>query len=88
VEEARQENPHLKVTAIIPTMFDARTSLSEGVVDAVRKQYGSLVTETIIPSNVRIADAPISGIAVREHDPKSAGAEAYAALAKELIARG
>ena len=88
VEEARQEIPILSVLAIIPTMYDTRTSLSEGVLDAVRKQYGSLVTDTIIPTNIRIADAPISGLAVKEHDPRSTGAEAYATLTQELIARG
>ena len=88
VHEAQQENPGLHVAAIIPTMYDARTSLSEGVVDAARRQYGDLVSQTIIPANVRIADAPIHGIPVWEHDPKSAGAEAYAALAKELLNHG
>lgn len=88
IQEAQVENPKLKVAAIIPTMFDGRTSLSEGVMGAVRKQYNDLVTTTFIPSNVRIADAPIAGLAVREHDPKSAGALAYMELTKELIARG
>ena len=88
VEEAKQENDKLRVSAIIPTMFDARTSLSEGVLDAARKQYKGLITDTIIPANIRIADAPIAGLAVREHDSKSTGAEAYTTLTKELIARG
>ncbi len=88
IKEAQQENLNLKVSAIIPTMFDVRTSLSEGVMGAVRKQYGELVTKTFIPFNIRIADAPISGLSVREHDAKSAGAQAYLELTKELIARG
>jgi chromosome partitioning protein len=69
-------------------MYDARNSLSEPVVQAARTQYTKLVTRTMIPINVRVADAPIHGLPVREHDPHSSGATAYAELAKELFTNG
>jgi chromosome partitioning protein len=88
VAQARKANGRLTVSAIVPTMFDARNSLSEPVVTAARQRFGELVTQTVIPVNVRIADAPMHGIPVYEHDPKSSGAQAYQQLAKELIDRG
>jgi chromosome partitioning protein len=88
VKRAQSVNPGLHVSAIIPTMYDARNSLSEPVVQAARTQYTKLVTRTMIPINVRVADAPIHGLPVREHDPHSSGATAYAELAKELFTNG
>lgn len=88
IEQAKKANPHLRLSAIIPTMYDARTSLSEPVLEAAREQHGELVTETVIPVNVRIADAPMHGIPVAEHDPRSRGALSYKQLAEELINRG
>lgn len=88
IEQARKGNTQLKVSAIVPTMFDLRNSLSEPVVNAARERFGDLITRTIIPVNVRIADAPIHGLSVSEHDPKSTGANAYRKLAEELVNRG
>lgn len=85
VKRAQTVNTGLKVRAIVPTMYDARNSLSEPVVNAARTQYGQLVTKTMIPINVRVADAPIHGLPVREHDQNSSGAIAYGELAKELF---
>jgi len=85
VKRAQTVNAGLKVRAIVPTMYDARNSLSEPVVSAARAQYGQLVTKTMIPINVRVADAPIHGLPVREHDQNSSGAIAYGELAKELF---
>jgi len=85
VKRAQTVNAGLKVRAIVPTMYDARNSLSEPVVSAARAQYGQLVTRTMIPINVRVADAPIHGLPVREHDQNSSGAIAYGELAKELF---
>lgn len=85
VKRAQSVNPGLHVYAIVPTMYDARNSLSEPVVQAARDQYTKLVTKTQIPVNVRVADSPIHGLPVREHDPNSSGATAYAELTKELF---
>lgn len=88
VRRAQSVNTGLHVYAIVPTMYDARNSLSEPVVQAARDQYTKLVTRSIIPVNVRVADSPIHGLPVREHDPHSSGATAYAELAKELFTNG
>lgn len=88
IKRAQSVNEGLKVRAIVPTMYDARNSLSEPVVNAARTQHGPLVTKTIIPVNVRIADSPIHGQPVREHDAQSSGAGAYHELAKELFFHG
>lgn len=88
VKRAQAVNQGLHVYAIVPTMYDARNSLSEPVVQSARTQYTKLVTRSIIPVNVRIADSPIHGLPVREHDPHSSGATAYAEVAKELFTDG
>lgn len=88
VKRAQSVNTGLHVYAIVPTMYDARNSLSEPVVQAARNQYTQLVTRSIIPVNVRVADSPIHGLPVREHDPQSSGATAYAELTKELFTNG
>lgn len=88
VKRAQAVNPGLHVYAIVPTMYDARNSLSEPVVQSARTMYTRLVTRTMIPVNVRVADAPIHGLPVREHDATSTGATAYAELAKELFTDG
>jgi len=88
VRRAQTVNPGLHVYAIVPTMYDARNSLSDPVVQSARTQYPKLVTKTIIPVNVRVADAPIHGLPVREHDAGSSGATAYQELTKELFTNG
>lgn len=88
VKRAQSVNPGLHVYAIIPTMYDGRNSLSEPVIQAARTQYPKLVTRTIIPVNVRVADAPIHGLPVGEHDSNSSGAVAYRELVKELFTDG
>ena len=88
IEKAQKGNRGLVVRAIVPTMSDNRTSLSKPVEEAARAQYGALVSATIIPRNVRIADAPVHGLAVAEHDKNSTGALAYRELTKELFNHG
>lgn len=88
VQRAAQVNEGLQVYTIVPTMYDGRNSLSQPVIEAARSQYGDLVSRTVIPVNVRIADAPIHGLPVREHDPASTGAIAYQQLAEELFSNG
>lgn len=83
VQRAAGVNEGLHVYTIVPTMYDGRNSLSEPVVASARAEYGDLVSQTVIPVNVRIADAPLAGLPVREHDPASSGAAAYKQLMEE-----
>ncbi len=81
-------NPHLEIMGVVMTMFDKRTSLSEQVTDEVKKHFGDKVFETIVPRNIRLAEAPSYGRAIMEHDKWSKGARAYKQLAKEVDSRG
>ena len=77
--------PELKVRGVILTMFDNRTNLSADVVREVSKHFPSQVFKSIIPRNIRLAEAPSYGLPISEYAPHSPGAEAYEALAKELL---
>lgn len=77
-------NPSLNLLGIILTMYDKRTSLSEQVKDQLHQHFADKVFETVIPRNVRLAEAPSFGRSIAEHDRWSKGARAYKALAKEL----
>ncbi len=81
-------NPELEIEGIVFTMYDARTNLSLQVVDNVKANLDQKIYNTIIPRNVRLAEAPSYGLPITEYDTKSAGAEAYRQLAKEVIKRG
>ena len=78
-------NPSLEIEGIVFTMYDGRTNLSVQVVENVRNNIGSNVYNSIIPRNIRLAEAPSYGMPIIQYDPKSAGAEAYMALATEVI---
>ena len=80
-------NPGLRLSGIVMTMFDPRTKLSEQVVDEVRKYFGDLVYDTIIPRTVRLSEAPGFGQPITVYDPRSRGAECYRDLAREVAAR-
>ena len=79
-------NPTLDVTGIVLTMFDERTRLSKDVVGEVRKHFGDKVYKSIVPRNIRLAEAPSHGIPVLQYDIKSRGAQAYLGLAREMLA--
>lgn len=86
VERVRNAiSPDLQVRGVILTMYDSRTNLANDVVQEVRRFFPSQVFQTIIPRSVRLAEAPSYGIPISEYDPGSAGAEAYKALAKEIL---
>ena len=70
------------------TMYDARTNLSQQVVNEVRQHFPNLIYQTIIPRSVRLGEAPSFGKPVLEYEPTSRGASAYADLAQELLRRG
>ena len=83
----RQLNPSLRIGGALLTMYDGRTNLSEQVVTEVRRHFRDQVFKTVIPRNVRLAEAPSFGKPVVTFDPSSKGAEAYVALAQEVRAR-
>ena len=88
IEKAQRVTADLRISAIVPTMYDARNSLSEPVVQSARDRFGDLVTQTVIPVNIRIADAPMHGLPVAEHDPRATGTQAYRDLTKEILRNG
>lgn len=81
-------NPELYVGGIIITMYDGRMRLSRDVVDTVTATFGDVVFKTMIPRNVRLAEAPSYGRAIIDYESFSKGAKAYNDLAKEVIKRG
>ena len=81
-------NEKLEVEGVVFTMYDARTNLSLQVVDNVKENLQQTIYKTIIPRNVRLAEAPSYGVPITIYDPKSAGAENYRMLADEVLHRG
>ncbi len=81
----RSHNPHLAVEGILLTMYDERTNLSRQVRDDLREYFGDKVFSTVIPRNVRLAEAPSFGKPVFLYDPECKGATSYLDLAKEVI---
>lgn len=80
-------NQTLGIFGVVITMFDGRTMLTKQVTEEVKKYFGDKVFETVIPRNVRLAEAPSFGKTIAEYDPKSRGGRAYNELALEVIAR-
>jgi chromosome partitioning protein len=80
-------NQELRLTGIVMTMFDPRTKLSEQVVEEVKRYFGDLVYDTIIPRTVRLSEAPGYGVPITVYDPRSKGAESYRSLAVEVAER-
>ena len=89
IRMVREElNPALKIGGVLLTMFDTRTNLAHQVVEEVRSFFGDQVFRRVIPRNVRLSEAPSFGLPVALYAPKSVGAEAYAAVAEEVLGRG
>ena len=80
-------NPNLTIEGVVFTMYDVRTNLSNQVVDSVKSSLDTKIYETMIPRNIRLAEAPSHGIPISMYDSKSAGAESYRHLAQEIIDR-
>ncbi|MCB1260491.1 MAG: ParA family protein, partial [Acidimicrobiales bacterium] len=80
----RSLNRPLHISALVLVMYDARTNLSAQVADEVRRHFGDLVCNTVIPRTVRLSEAPSFGQPISVFDPTSRGAIAYRALATEV----
>ncbi|MCW5961016.1 MAG: ParA family protein [Pyrinomonadaceae bacterium] len=84
----RRLNPQLAIEGLLLTMYDERTNLSAAVAQDLKDFYGSQVLETVIPRNVRLAEAPSHGKPIILYDIRSRGAESYIQLAKEILKHG
>ena len=80
-------NPNLQMEGVVSTMYDVRTKLSNQAVENVKENLDTKIYETMIPRNIRLAEAPSYGIPINMYDSKSAGAESYRKLAKEVVGR-
>ena len=80
-------NPKMIIEGVVFTMYDARTNLSMQVVENVKENLNTTIYKTIIPRNVKLAEAPSHGLPINLYDKKSAGAESYRLLAKEVMNR-
>ncbi len=84
----KKMNPSLEMEGVVFTMYDARTNLSLEVVENVKRNLNEKIYKTIIPRNVRLAEAPSHGMPINLYDSRSTGAESYRLLAAEVISRG
>lgn len=80
-------NPHIEIEALVRTMYDPRSALTTQVSDEIKTHFGDKVFDTVIPRNIRIAEAPSYGKPVIHYDPTSKGAMAHFAFARELLGR-
>lgn len=88
VEQVRASvNPKLEIEGLLRTMYDVRNNLSAAVSDQLTENFGEQVYRTVVPRNVRIAEAPSYGLPVTRYDPSSKGALAYLSLAGEMLRR-
>ena len=78
-------NPNLSIDGVVFTMYDVRTNLSVQVVETVKSNLDANIYETLIPRNIRLAEAPSHGLPINMYDSRSAGAESYRSLAKEVL---
>jgi chromosome partitioning protein len=88
MERVRESlNPGLGLAGVVATMWDERTNLSRQVLDEIRRHFGAVVFEHVVPRSVRLAEAPSFGKPIHLYDVKSKGAEAYLGIARELLRR-
>jgi chromosome partitioning protein len=80
-------NPTLELLGVLPTMIDSRTTLSSQVHEEIKKHFPGKVFTSVIPRNIRLAEAPSHGLPVGVYDKFSKGSRAYKALAKEVVER-
>jgi chromosome partitioning protein len=88
IERIRERlNPRLQVDGVLATMFDSRTIHGQEVMDRIREAFASKIFDTVIRKTIRFAEAPVAGEPILSYSPNSSGAEAYRALAKEVMDR-
>ena len=88
IEQIRSSvNPNLEIEGLLRTMYDGRNNLATAVSDQLIENFGNLVYRTLIPRNIRVAEAPSYGLPVLLYDPRSKGAVAHVALAGEMLRR-
>jgi chromosome partitioning protein len=80
-------NPNLEIAGLLRTMFDARNTLAQQVSEQLEAHFGDKVYRSVVPRNVRLAEAPSYGTPAVLWDPESKGAQAYLALAEEVLQR-
>lgn len=78
-------NPEVEIRGILPTMFDSRTVHGQEAIDILRDNFGPLVFKTVVRKTIRFAEAPVKGSSIMKYDPKGPGAEAYRAVAREVL---
>lgn len=78
-------NPDVRIRGILPTMFDARTLHGQEAVEILRENFGSLVFSTVVRKSIRFAEAPVQGCSILKYDGRGPGAEAYRAVAREVL---
>lgn len=83
----KSANPKLSILGVLMTMFDSRTTLSRQVQDELSNHFGDLLFKTVIPRNIRLAEAPSHGLPISTYDKWSKGARSYKALSKEVMNR-
>ena len=81
----KQLNKHLQIEGVVFTMYDSRNNLSQEVVENVKNNLDQLIYNTVVPRNVRLAEAPSYGLPINIYDSRSTGAEAYRKLAEEVM---
>ena len=88
IERVRESlNPRLEIAGVVATMWDERLNLSRQVLDEIRRYFGEAFLEPAVPRNVRLGEAPSFGKPIFLYDVRSRGAEAYLAIARELLRR-
>jgi len=83
----RHLNPELNIEGVLLTMNDNRATMSKQIAQEVRKFFGKKLYDTVIPRNVKLAEAPSFGVPIMMHDTRSTGAKAYKALAEEFYSK-
>ena len=87
IERVRRTlNPNLSIRGLLMTMLEARANLGRQVIEEVRRHFPDQVFETIVPRNIRLAEAPSHGLPILAYDPRSTGAHAYLSVAREILA--
>lgn len=84
----RAYNPQLAIGGVVLCLHDSRRRLARSVADTIREYFGDIVFETVIRTNVALAEAPAQGVSIFKYDARSSGAEDYAKLAQEVLERG